>query len=148
VVLGLKRLVNLQLERIKMFSHIMLGANDLEASRKFYDAVLGTLGIKPGTIQEARRYFYRSPTGVFAITKPIDGKAATAANGGTIGFAAKSVEEVDQFHAAGLAHGGAVCEGGPGFHDGPSGVLYIAWLRDPSGNKICVLHRVPSQSAA
>jgi catechol 2,3-dioxygenase-like lactoylglutathione lyase family enzyme len=131
------------LKETPMFSHIMLGATDLEASRKFYDAVLATVGVKPGVIHEDRRYFYRSPTGVFCITQPIDGNPATAANGGTIGFAAKSVEEVNHFHAAGLANGGTECEGLPGFREGPAGTLYIAWLRDPSGNKLCSMYRQP-----
>jgi catechol 2,3-dioxygenase-like lactoylglutathione lyase family enzyme len=85
-----------------MFSHIMLGANDLEVSRDFYDAALGALGVKPGSLSHGK-YFYRGPGGVFAITKPIDGQDATHANGGTIGFAAKSLADVDAFHAIGVA---------------------------------------------
>jgi len=123
-----------------MFSHIMLGANDLEASRDFYDAALGTLGVKPGSFSHGR-YFYRGAGGVFAITKPIDGKEATHANGGTIGFVAKSKDDVDALHAIGVAHGGHSCEGDPGYRDGVAGTIYIAWLRDPAGNKICAMHR-------
>jgi len=118
----------------------MLGANDLDASRDFYDAALGALGIKAGTFSHGR-YFYRGPGGVFAITKPLDGNAATHANGGTIGFAAKSKDDVDAFHAIGVAHGGQSCEGDPGYRDGAAGTVYIAWLRDPAGNKICAMHR-------
>ena len=125
-----------------MFSHIMLGANDLEASKGFYDATLATLGIRPGVLSHGR-YYYRNPTGVFAITKPLDGKEASPANGGTIGFSAKSIEDVNIFHATGLAHGGFECEGVPGYRDGAAGTIYIAWLRDPAGNKICALHRPP-----
>jgi catechol 2,3-dioxygenase-like lactoylglutathione lyase family enzyme len=124
-----------------MFSHVMLGADDLEASKGFYDATLATLGIKPGVFSHGR-YYYRSPTGVFAITKPLDGKEACPANGGTIGFSAKSVEDVNAFHATGLAHGGFECEGVPGYREGAAGTIYIAWLRDPVGNKICALHRL------
>lgn len=124
-----------------MFSHIMLGANDLEATRKFYDAVLGTLGIAPGVINKDIRYFYRTPTGTFSFTKPIDGQPATPANGGTIGFLAESLEQVHAFHAAGIANGGTTCEDPPGPRDGAFGVLNLAYLRDPTGNKICVLHR-------
>jgi len=123
-----------------MFSHIMLGANDLEISKIFYDATLSTLGIKPA-IHSSERYFYVSPTGVFAITKPLDGSQATGANGGTIGFAAKSVEEVDAFCAAGLANGGSLCEGPAGYRQGLAGKVYITWLRDPAGNKICAMYR-------
>jgi catechol 2,3-dioxygenase-like lactoylglutathione lyase family enzyme len=126
-----------------MFSHIMVGANDLEATRKFYDAVLGTLGIAPGVINKDIRYFYRTPTGTFSFTKPIDGQPATPANGGTIGFLAESLEQVHAFHAAGIANGGTTCEDPPGPRDGAFGNLNLAYLRDPTGNKICVLHRQP-----
>ncbi|MEY4449216.1 MAG: hypothetical protein RLZZ433_2231 [Pseudomonadota bacterium] len=126
-----------------MFSHIMVGANDLEATRKFYDAVLGTLGIAPGVINKDIRYFYRTPTGTFSFTKPIDGQPATPANGGTIGFMAESLEQVHAFHAAGIANGGTTCEDPPGPRDGAFGILNLAYLRDPTGNKICVLHRQP-----
>ena len=123
-----------------MFSHIMLGANDLEASKDFYDAALGTLGVKPGSFSHGR-YFYRGPGGVFAITKPLDGEKATHANGGTIGFSAKSIDDVDAFHAIGIAHGGTACEGDPGYREGAAGTIYIARLRDPAGHKICALYR-------
>jgi catechol 2,3-dioxygenase-like lactoylglutathione lyase family enzyme len=125
-----------------MFSHVMLGANDLEASRRFYDALLAPLGIGPGMANK-QRYFYRSPTGVFAITTPINGQAATHANGGTLGFAAQSPEQVQAFHAAGIANGGTTCEDPPGYREGPAGKLYLAYLRDPSGNKICATYRAP-----
>jgi catechol 2,3-dioxygenase-like lactoylglutathione lyase family enzyme len=123
-----------------MFSHVMFGVNDLERSKKFYDALLGTLGIGPG-VANAKRYFYRSPTGTFGITTPINGAPATAANGGTIGFLAQSPEQANAFHAAGLANGGTTCEEPPGFRDGLVGKMYLAYLRDPDGNKICALHR-------
>jgi catechol 2,3-dioxygenase-like lactoylglutathione lyase family enzyme len=124
-----------------MFSHVMVGANDLEASKNFYDAVLGTLGIGPGVINNNTRYFYRTPKGSFSITKPLDGQPATPANGGTIGFLAESLEQVHAFHAAGIANGGISCEDPPGPRDGSFGPLNLAYLRDPIGNKICVLHR-------
>ena len=123
-----------------MFSHVMFGANDLEASKKFYDAILGTLGIGPG-VANLNRYFYRSPTGTFGITTPINGQGATHANGGTVGFNVQSPEQADAFHAAGLAHGGTSCEQPPGWREGSVGTLYLAYLRDPDGNKICALHR-------
>ena len=123
-----------------MFSHVMVGVNDLEASKKFYDALLGTLGIASG-VANGNRYFYRSPTGSFGITTPINGESACHGNGSTIGFNVQSPEQGDAFHAAGLAHGGTTCEEPPGFRDGPVGRLYLAYLRDPDGNKICALHR-------
>ena len=124
-----------------MFSHIMVGAADLDASKKFYDAALGALGVSPGKIDDKGRVFYRTKTGVFAITKPINGNAATFANGGTIGFACESPEVATAWHAAGVANGGKTCEEPPGWREGAFGKLYLAYLRDPSGNKICALHR-------
>ena len=123
-----------------MFSHVIIGVNDLETSRKFYDALLGTLSIGPG-VANGNRYFYRSPAGMFGITKPINGEAATHGNGSTIGFAAQSAEQADAFHATGVAHGGTTCEEPPGLRDGVAGKLYLAYLRDPDGNKLCALHR-------
>ena len=123
-----------------MFSHVMVGVNDLEASRKFYDAVLGALGIAPGAANN-NRYFYRSPAGSFGITTPINGEPACHGNGSTIGFKADSPEQCDAFHAAGLANGGSTCEDPPGFRDHAVGKLYLAYLRDLDGNKLCVMHR-------
>ena len=97
-----------------MFSHVMIGANDIDASRKFYYAVLGAIGYSAGVTDEKGRIFYLSPTGVFAVTKPINGASATAANGGTIGFAVKDPASVDAWHAAGVANGGTSIEDPPG----------------------------------
>jgi len=123
-----------------MFSHVMVGVNNLETSKKFYDALLGTLGIAPGVANQ-NRYFYRGPTGTFGITTPINGEPACHGNGSTIGFTVQSPEQGDAFHAAGLANGGTTCEEPPGFRDGPASRIYLAYLRDPDGNKICALHR-------
>lgn len=109
----------------------------------FYDALLGTLGIDPG-VANKNRYFYRSPSGTFAITAPINGEPACHGNGSTIGFAVQSAEQGDAFHAAGVANGGTTCEDAPGFREGPMGTLYLAYLRDPDGHKLCALHR-PAQ---
>ena len=124
-----------------MFTHVMVGASDLEASRTFYDAVLGTLGIG-APFRDRDRYFYRGKGMSFSITKPIDGNPPTFANGATIGFAAESPEAVHAFHEAGLANGGVTCEEPPGLRSSDFGDLYLAYLRDPDGNKICALHRV------
>ncbi len=125
-----------------MFSHIMLGANDVEKSKKFYDAILSTMGYKPGVIDEKGRCFYMDKRGVFALSKPIDGEAACHGNGSTIGFTAESIEIADAWHAAGITNGGTTCEEPPGLRTGTIGELYLAYLRDPSGNKVCALHRV------
>ena len=124
-----------------MFSHVMIGTNDLEKAKSFYDALLGTLGVPPGRV-DRHRVFYMTKAGVFSVSKPIDGKPATPANGGTVGFAAASPEEADAWHAAGVAHGGKTCEDPPGVREGPQGKIYLAYLRDPDGNKLCVAHRM------
>lgn len=125
-----------------MFTHMTVGANDVEASRVFYDAALGALGVPPASGPDAHgRYWWRTPRGAFAVGKPIDGEPATFANGGTIGFAARDTASVDAFHAAGLAAGGTAIESPPGLREGGFGKLYLAYLRDPSGNKICAMNK-------
>lgn len=125
-----------------MFSHVMLGANDIQESKKFYDAIMEVLGYKPGVIDEKGRCFYFSDTGVFALSVPIDGNPACKGNGSTIGFAAKSTEDIDAWHKAGLASGGVDCEDPPGIREGNGRKLYLAYLLDPAGNKICAMKRV------
>ena len=127
-----------------MFTHVTVGANDLEASHKFYDAVMGALGHQPGTLSEAPMpgVWYMTPRGMLGVVKPRDGQAACHANGGTIGFAAATKEAVDAFHAAGLAHGGTD-EGAPGKRPNAPGNAYGAYLRDPVGNKICAFCQLP-----
>ncbi|MDP8984052.1 MAG: VOC family protein [Pseudomonadota bacterium] len=124
-----------------MFSHIMIGTNDLERARAFYDSVLGTLGVPPGRVN-GQRIFYRTPTGNFAVTIPINGEPATCANGLTISFLAASPAQADAWHAAGLAAGGTACESPPGVREGSTGKMYLAYLRDPDGHKLCALHRL------
>ena len=124
-----------------MFSHVVIGTNDLDRAQAFYDALLGTLGIGPAKV-DGHRIFYLAKSGVFSVTKPINGQPATHANGGTIGFACTSPEQADAWHAAGIAHGGTTCENPPGIRDGAAGKFYIAYLRDPDGNKICAMHRM------
>jgi catechol 2,3-dioxygenase-like lactoylglutathione lyase family enzyme len=127
-----------------MFSHIMVGADDIEASKAFYDATLAALGHGAGFTDPKGRVFWITPGGVFAISKPIDGNPATCANGATVGFAASTPEVADAWHAAGLAAGGSACEDPPGIRPGTMGDLYLAYLRDPAGNKLCALHRMPA----
>jgi catechol 2,3-dioxygenase-like lactoylglutathione lyase family enzyme len=124
-----------------MFSHIMIGTNDLERAKAFYDNVLGAIGVPPAMV-DGHRIFYRTRTGVFSVSKPINGQPATAPNGGTIGFACSSPAQADAWHAAGIASGGTTCEDPPGVREGGMGKLYLAYLRDPDGNKICALHRM------
>ena len=125
-----------------MFSHVMIGTNDLDRAKTFYDAVLGTLGVAPGFV-DRHRIFWRTPSGTFSVSVPINGEPATVGNGSTIGFACQSAEQAQAWHAAGVAHGGSSCEDPPGVRQGASGQLYLAYLRDPDGNKLCALYRMP-----
>jgi catechol 2,3-dioxygenase-like lactoylglutathione lyase family enzyme len=120
-----------------MFSHVTVGSNDLERSRQFYDGLFG----KPGRQDDKGRLSYGRNGSVFMVTKPIDGAAATNGNGSTIGFNFNSPEEVDEWHQAGIAAGGTAIEDPPGLRSNAFGSLYLAYLRDPDGNKLCGLHR-------
>lgn len=126
-----------------MFSHIVVGAHDVAASKRFYDAILGVLGVQPGTLDAKGRAIYNRDGALFLVTPPINGEPATHANGGTIGFSAASPEQVDAWHAAGIAHGGTPVENPPGVRENPSLKLYLAYLRDPAGNKLCGTYRYP-----
>ena len=124
-----------------MFSHIMIGTNDLERAKAFYDRLLATIDVPPARM-DGHRMFYRTKTGTLSITKPINGEPASCANGMTIGFATTSPEQTRAWHEAGLAAGGTACEDPPGVREGSSGKLYLAYLRDPDGHKLCALHRM------
>jgi catechol 2,3-dioxygenase-like lactoylglutathione lyase family enzyme len=119
----------------------MIGTNDLDKAKGFYDSLLSTLEVRPAKV-DGHRIFYFTKTGVFSVSKPINGEPATCANGSTIGFACSSPEQVDAWHAAGLASGGKTCENPPGIREGSAGKLYLAYLRDLDGNKICAMHRM------
>ncbi len=125
-----------------MFSHIMVGANSIEESKVFYDAIMQVLGYSEGVIDNKGRCFYWTPEGVFAITKPINGEEATPGNGMTIGFKVSGPELINAWHAAGIANGGTTCEEPPGIRENGTMKLYLAYLRDPAGNKICATHAI------
>lgn len=128
-----------------MFSHVMVGTNDIERSKRFYDAVLGVLGAgEPlrntnGTGQT--RLFYRHDGQSFCVSEPLNGEAATFSNGATIGFKCKSPEQVKQFHDVAVAHGGVSIEDPPGLRELNLGAMHLSYVRDPDGNKLCALHR-------
>ena len=129
-----------------MFSHIMVGTNDIEKARNFYDAVLGTLGfsgepMKNVTDSGVTRLFYLHKGGTFGVSEPIDGRPATFANGGTIGFTCDSAEQVKAFHDAGVANGGTSIEDPPGLRESNLGPMNLSYVRDPDGNKLCAIHR-------
>ncbi|WP_267434798.1 VOC family protein [Sphingomonas sp. GM_Shp_1] len=126
-----------------MYTHIMVGSNDIARSKTFYDALFGALGGKPG-MQNGERVMYRHNGAVFIVTKPIDGQPATHANGGTIGLGAADPAQVDAAHAAGLAHGGTAIEAPVGERETGLGPAYLGYLRDPDGNKLCLGCRRPA----
>jgi catechol 2,3-dioxygenase-like lactoylglutathione lyase family enzyme len=129
-----------------MFNHIMIGSNDIERSKRFYDAVLAVLGAGEPVRNEAAtghiRLFYRHNGSTFCVSEPINDEAATFANGGTIGFKCESAEQVREFHDVALAHGGTSIEDPPGLRQGSLGPMHLAYVRDPDGNKLCALYRV------
>lgn len=129
-----------------MFSHVMLGSNDIERSKQFYNAVLGVLGAGAPFENAAgtghKRLFYRHEGSSFCLSEPINGEQATCANGGTIGFKCSSPEQVKQFHDVAIAHGGTTCEEPPGLRESGMGGMHLAYVRDPDGNKLCALYRV------
>ena len=124
-----------------MFSHVMVGADDIDAAKTFYDAVFAAIGGPAAIVDGKGRLIYMHNGGLFMVTRPINGDPACHANGGTIGFAMASPEQADAWHAAGVAAGGATCEDPPGMREASFGKLYLAYLRDPAGNKLCALYR-------
>ncbi|MEI6642935.1 MAG: VOC family protein [Novosphingobium sp.] len=124
-----------------MFSHVMLGSNDIERSKKFYDATFAAFGGNPGMVDPKGRLIYAHGGSMFLLTPPINGEPACPANGGTIGFA-MTPDQADAWHAAGCANGGTACEDPPGPREGSP--FYLAYLRDPDGNKLCALHVIGS----
>lgn len=123
-----------------MFSHVMVGSNDLQRAKRFYDALFE----KEGRQDDKGRLSYGRRGSVFMVSNPIDGQPATGGNGSTIGFAYDSPEEVDAWQKRGVEAGGTAIEDPPGMRSNAFGALYLAYLRDPDGNKLCALHR-PAQ---
>jgi len=125
-----------------MYSHMMVGSNDIDRSKKFYDAVFAAMGGNPGILDDKGRLIYLHNGGAFLVTPPINGEPATAGNGCTVGFA-MTPEQADAWHAAGVANGGTAIEDPPGVRgEGTPNAMYLAYLRDPDGNKLCALHRM------
>ena len=128
-----------------MFSHVMVGSNDIERSKHFYDAVLAVVGagkvMRNDSSTGHARLFYPHDGGTFCVTEPINGEQATHANGGTVGFKCTSPEQVQQFHDVAVANGGTPIEAAPGLREGPMGAMHLAYVRDPDGNKLCAMYR-------
>jgi len=120
---------------------MMVGSNDIATSKAFYDALFSSVGGKPGIKDPKGRLVYMHKGGIFLVTPPIDGAPATSGNGMTIGLAMASTAQADAWHAAGVAAGGKAIEDPPGWRGEGASALYLAYLRDPDGNKLCALHR-------
>ena len=127
-----------------MFSHVMVGSNDIARSKKFYDALFVAMGGQPGVEDARGRLAYTHNGGRFMVSKPIDGKPANHANGGTIGFTMSSADQAAAWHKAGVANGGTSIEDPPGMRQGPAGQIYLAYIRDPDGNKLVGVYRPPA----
>ena len=125
-----------------MYSHNMVGSNDIERSKKFYDATFKAIGGREGVKDDKGRLIYAHNNGLFLVTPPINGEPATPGNGCTIGIAVLSPEEGQAWHDAGVANGGTSIEDPPGVREGGFGKLHLSYLRDPDGNKLCALHRM------
>ena len=125
-----------------MYSHVMVGSDDIAKSKVFYDALFGALGGKSAIEDDKGRLIYMNNGGMFLVTPPINGEPACGANGGTIGFAVDSAEQANAWHKAGVENGGEAIKDAPGVREAAFGKLYLAYLRDPSGNKICVMKRM------
>jgi catechol 2,3-dioxygenase-like lactoylglutathione lyase family enzyme len=136
-----------------MFNHIVVGSNDLERSRLFYDAVLRVLGYQGPPLRNVTpsghaRLFYRHDGGTLAVSEPIDGDSATVGNGSTLAFRCSTPELVQAFHDAAVRHGGTSIEDPPGLRESALGRLWLAYVRDPDGNKLCAIHRIPATTPA
>ena len=130
-----------------MFSHMMVGSNDIARSKRFYDALFTAMGGRAGSVDPRGRLMYMHDGGLFLVTPPINGEPATHGNGSTIGFAI-TPEQADAWHKAGVENGGTAIEDAPGVREMGPMKLYLAYLSDPDGNKLCALHRMPAEAAA
>jgi catechol 2,3-dioxygenase-like lactoylglutathione lyase family enzyme len=129
-----------------MVLYVTVGTADLARAERFYDAVFAVLGYgrSPGA-DAAAGWAGWGPSyddGVsFWVCSPFDGRAPAPGNGAMTAFRAASEAEVDGFHAAAIANGGS-SEGGPGTRPYYEPSFYVAYVRDPDGNKLaCVYHR-------
>lgn len=128
-----------------MLNHVMLGTNDIEKSKAFYNAVLGVLGAGEPMAHVndtgQTRLFYMHDGSTFSISEPINGKPAECANGFTIGFKCNSPEQIQELHDVAIANGGTTMEDPPGLREGSMGPMYLCYFSDPDGHKICGIHR-------
>jgi catechol 2,3-dioxygenase-like lactoylglutathione lyase family enzyme len=128
-----------------MLNHVMIGSNDIERTRKFYNAVLGVLGAGEPMAHVndtgQTRLFYIHNGSTFSVSEPINGKPAEPSNGSTIGFVCDSPEQIQEFHDAAVANGGTSVEDPPGLREGTMGPMYLCYFLDPDGHKICGIHR-------
>jgi len=126
-----------------MFRTVLLGSNDLEKSKIFYDAIMQVVGCSPSEDNPGGPLRYRKDGVGLVIVKPRDGNPATHANGGTINFKMDSEEQVNAWHAAGVANGGTAIEDPPGIRNYPGQDVYSAYLRSPEGHKLNASYFIP-----
>ncbi|MBB4153398.1 catechol 2,3-dioxygenase-like lactoylglutathione lyase family enzyme [Sphingomonas jinjuensis] len=128
-----------------MINHVMVGTNDIDRAKAFYDKVLAVVGagepFRNVTEGGKTRLFYSHGGGTLAVSEPLDGEAATCANGFTLGFKCASAEQVKQFHDVAVEAGGTSIEDAPGLRSGAMGPMHLAYVRDPDGHKLCAIYR-------
>ncbi len=128
-----------------MLNHVMIGSNDIERTKAFYNKVLGVLGCREPMAHVndtgQTRLFYIHNGHTFSVSEPINGKPAEPSNGSTIGFLCDSPEQVVALHDAAVAAGGTSVEDPPGPREGSMGVMHLCYFLDPDGHKICGIHR-------
>ena len=123
----------------------MIGSNDIEKTKKFYNSVLSVLGAGDAMehVNETgqTRLFYMHDGSTFSVSEPVNGEPVSIANGSTIGFVCDSPEQVKEFHDIAVANGGISVEDPPGPRDGTMGLMHLCYFLDPDGHKICGIHR-------
>ncbi|MEP3049852.1 MAG: VOC family protein [Erythrobacter sp.] len=128
-----------------MLSHIMIGSNDIERSKSFYNAVLKVLGADEPMAHVndtgQTRLFYMHGGHTFSVSEPINGEKAEPSNGSTIGFMCDSLEQVTELHDVAVANGGTSIEDPPGPREGSMGTMNLCYFLDPDGHKVCGIHR-------
>ena len=133
-----------------MISYVTVGADDIQRAKRFYAAFLPALGYGFEEGPEGLSYMLPAQPGHPAISpdyyvKPtFDGRPASAGNGAMVAFQAQGQRQVRALHAAALAAGGTD-EGSPGFRAPYGSDFYVAYLRDPQGNKIALFSSDPDE---
>ena len=128
-----------------MLNHVMVGSSNITRSKKFYDAVLGVIGVASPSERTndggQKRLFYSHQGSTFCIAEPMNGEPVLSSNGSTIGFVCDSPEQIQEFHDVAIANGGTSIEDPPGLRENNYGSTYLCYFLDPDGHKLCGVHK-------